>query len=239
LLQQRQLSAASSRLSRLDDLDRIRHQSSRGVHRRGRADVARLRRVRRPDQGPGRRRPRPARARAGPVTPPPVLTNLFQDRQVRLRRGFPFVRGAQASSAVRSCPSGVAAPAENAGLGSTRNGRGRGSQRKKLTEIGELCPLANELFRPRPWTGRVLALRPGSGDRPVRVWAQGSRARRAERQADPPLPTSPLHHAVAGKAGMRWARRGRAAASGGLRATRAPGPRRRGRRACAPPAGAA
>src|SRR5512132_999503 len=35
--------------------------------------------------------------------------------------------------------------------------------------------------RPRRWMGRVLALRPGSGDRPVRVWAQGSRARRAAR----------------------------------------------------------
>jgi hypothetical protein len=67
--------------------------------------------------------------------------------------------------------------------------------------------------------GRVLALRPGSGDRPVRVWVQGPRrGARSARWIHPP--TSFL--LPCWKAGAWWARRGRAAAGCGLRATRAP-----------------
>jgi hypothetical protein len=59
---------------------------------------------------------------------------------------------------------------------------------------------------PRRRTGRVLAPRPGSGDRPVRVWVQGSRARRANargRSTTPHLSSPPCRW----KAGAWWARR--------------------------------
>ena len=128
-------------------------------------------------------------------------------------------------------------------LRSTRNGRRRGWTRKKKrsSKLVNCARWAGELFSgPRRWRGRVLALRPCSGDWPVRVWAQGSRARRAEREADPPLPTSLLHHARArrirrvGVHGGAVLRR-----AGGCGLPVCPGTRRRGRAACGPPAGAA
>jgi hypothetical protein len=59
----------------------------------------------------------------------------------------------------------------------------RGKSSPKLVK----CPLGERAFSgPRQGTDRVLALRPGSGDRSVRVWVQDPRRGRAKREADPP-----------------------------------------------------
>jgi hypothetical protein len=93
-----------------------------------------------------------------------------------------------------------------------------------------VCPLAKRAFSgPRRRTGRVLALRPGSGDRPVRVRAQGPRrSARSARSIHHSLPL--LFTRLTGRAGGWWARRGRGRGGRWVAGDPcAPGPRRRGR----------
>src|SRR6266498_1907691 len=71
--------------------------------------------------------------------------------------------------------------------------RSRVEEEKSSSKLVECAHWVNELFPgPRRRTGRVLALRPGSGDRPVRVWVQGPRRGARTREVDPPQPTTPL-----------------------------------------------
>jgi hypothetical protein len=87
-----------------------------------------------------------------------------------------------------------------------------GRRGKKLTEIGDLCPLAGRaFFRPstvdRPGASSSTGQRRSAGPR----LGAGSQARRAKREVDPPLPHPSLIMPLEGRRVVGTA--GRAAAS--------------------------
>jgi hypothetical protein len=84
--------------------------------------------------------------------------------------------------------------------------RSRVAEEKSSPKLVTCAHWPDELFSgPRQWTGRVLALRPGSGDRPVRVWVQGPR--RGARSARSIHHSPTLLSSCRWKAGAWWARR--------------------------------
>jgi hypothetical protein len=117
-----------------------------------------------------------------------------------------------------------------------------GRRGNKLIEIGEVCPLTGRaFFRPSivdgPCASPSTGQRRSAGRRLGAGFPGAARAARG-RSTTPPsflLLTMPW----VGKSGAWESMAGPCCGELGMRATHAPGARRRGRRACAPPAGAA
>jgi hypothetical protein len=111
-----------------------------------------------------------------------------------------------------------------------------GRRGNKLIDIGGVCLLAGRAcFRPStvdgPGASSSTGQRRSAGPRLV----QGSRARRANARGRSTTPHLVFTRPRLEGQARESARRGRAAASWGRRATRVPRGWRRGRRACAPP----
>jgi hypothetical protein len=123
---------------------------------------------------------------ASPADPSPP-SRMHRQRDLGMR-GASLVLRARSSGAHGPLRWWVAGPRPTwgeHGFRSTRNGRRRGTGRKKFIELVTDQMILNELFsNPRRRTGRVLAAT-HQRNRPVRVLVQVSKTRRAKREVDP------------------------------------------------------